>query len=280
MKRLIRFLQQPYPDDDGMDAIVRGAIIGGLVVFLILFLLQPFGLERIRHGLWKYCLQFAGITSAISLGYDLTLKYILRIRRDHPDWTLWKWMIAVSVLILLIAFGNYIYIIMIFGGELTARQFLWALYTTVLVGIFPVSLFGTANMVRLIRENQAIAGNIHPAMHRPEHHHIVDLPVKQSATTFRVDASTILYVEAMQNYVNVVYRHQDGIASELIRNTITAIEDALTATPVQRCHRSFLVNRDHIMSVSGNAQGLKLELAGLDDFEVPVSRRYIPHFRD
>ena len=42
-----------------------------------------------------------------------------------------------------------------------------------------------------------------------------------------------------------------------------------------RCHRSFVVNLDHVIEVGGNAQGLKLHLNMLEDY-IPVSRKYIP----
>ena len=38
-----------------------------------------------------------------------------------------------------------------------------------------------------------------------------------------------------------------------------------------RCHRTYLVNLDRVGHVSGNAQGYKLHLEGIDNL-VPVSR--------
>ncbi|NNK69400.1 MAG: LytTR family transcriptional regulator [Flavobacteriaceae bacterium] len=40
-----------------------------------------------------------------------------------------------------------------------------------------------------------------------------------------------------------------------------------------RCHRSYIINVDHVQHISGNLQGYQLELSGFQDL-VPVSRSY------
>ena len=42
-----------------------------------------------------------------------------------------------------------------------------------------------------------------------------------------------------------------------------------------RCHRSYMVNLNKVKNISGNAQGLKLELINHSEI-IPVSRKYIP----
>jgi DNA-binding LytR/AlgR family response regulator len=57
------------------------------------------------------------------------------------------------------------------------------------------------------------------------------------------------------------------------------MEEQLQSTAVVRCHRSFLINVNAIEHVSGNAQGLRLQLVMVSGVEVPVSRSYIPKLR-
>jgi DNA-binding LytR/AlgR family response regulator len=45
-----------------------------------------------------------------------------------------------------------------------------------------------------------------------------------------------------------------------------------------RCHRTYIVNTSKIADVSGNAQGLKLEIEKTE-FKIPVSRSQIPEFK-
>lgn len=58
----------------------------------------------------------------------------------------------------------------------------------------------------------------------------------------------------------------------MLRSTLRRMEDALASWPqFFRCHRTYLVNLDKVAHVSGNAQGYRLHLEGLDD-TIPVSR--------
>ena len=60
------------------------------------------------------------------------------------------------------------------------------------------------------------------------------------------------------------------------RVTLSSLEIQLKeASSLIRCHRSYLVNLNKVKNISGNAQGLKLELINQSEI-IPVSRNYIP----
>jgi DNA-binding LytR/AlgR family response regulator len=48
---------------------------------------------------------------------------------------------------------------------------------------------------------------------------------------------------------------------------------------ILRCHRTFIVNINHIKEITGNSQGYKLYLENLD-FPVLVSQKYIASFKE
>jgi DNA-binding LytR/AlgR family response regulator len=82
----------------------------------------------------------------------------------------------------------------------------------------------------------------------------------------------ILYIRSSDNYVQVFFRAEGAIRSPLLRSSVKNIEQQLPASSsFFRCHRLFLVNLDLVERVSGNAQGLRLHLRGVED-PVPVSR--------
>jgi DNA-binding LytR/AlgR family response regulator len=58
----------------------------------------------------------------------------------------------------------------------------------------------------------------------------------------------------------------------LLRSTLSLIHQQLGSFEFFiKCHRSYVVNRNHIVSTSGNAQGLKLKLKDIEE-PIPVSR--------
>lgn len=278
IKKLLHFLNQPYPDEDDLRSLITGALSGGLVVSVILALFQPFGLHEAGSDVYYYCLVFGVISFVVAISFDIISIYVLGLRRDQPNWTLWKWVVSIIVMVLLIATANFTYISYAFVGSFDPSRFGFILYITAVVGIFPVFIFGTLRTIKNLKANQQLAQTIHTKSIE-EISSIVDLPILNSKATFTIDTQTILHIEAMQNYVNVYYTDGDEVKKEVIRNTLTAIEKAISTPSIVRCHRSYLVNIDKIHTVEGNAQGLQLYLSGNGTQAVPVSRKYIPIFR-
>ncbi|MDQ3276691.1 MAG: LytTR family transcriptional regulator, partial [Bacteroidota bacterium] len=82
----------------------------------------------------------------------------------------------------------------------------------------------------------------------------------------------LFFLSSADNYVQVVYRQSGKPTAMLLRSTLKKMEEQLAAYPAFfRCHRMYLVNLQLVTSVSGNAQGLRLHLAGVEEV-IPVSR--------
>lgn len=93
----------------------------------------------------------------------------------------------------------------------------------------------------------------------------------------RLDASSIYYIESQDNYVNIHYLLEDKIEEYLLRCSTSALEDMLKDSKLIRCHRSFIVNPEHISvfeNCSGGRARLILDRPKLD--VIPVSKTYYP----
>ncbi len=278
--RAKEFLLQPYPDKDDWVSSIVGSISAGLIVFAILYILMPFGMDQTGFDRLKYSASFGIISILISFIYDLVLKYVLRIRRDLPSWKFYHWLISIMVLILLIAIGNYLFTMNLFGTRFDWNHFGRVIYATIVVGIFPVFISGTITLITNLKRNLKLAENSNiEKVEQLEVQQIISIPVQNSSKEVEVDVSKILFVEAEQNYVAFHFEHEDGIEKKLIRNTIKNMEALLHQYSIVRCHRSFLVSKNKILKISGNAQGLKLTMFESPMLEVPVSRKYIPIFK-
>ena len=105
----------------------------------------------------------------------------------------------------------------------------------------------------------------------------IALSTGNSALELKPDS--LRYAEAMQNYVTLVFVQNNELQKEVVRSTIASIEAQFANSSIIRCHRSYLVNVDAIEQVSGNAQGLKLQLHDVPGQEIPVSRSRIATVR-
>ena len=270
------FLNQPYPECKGVLNYLFGSMTIGVFIGLFLYIFEPFGMYQAGAFKAWYCFMFGLITFIVSFGSDLFIRFVLKLHRDSEDWVFWKWMISVMVVVLLIAISNFLFMWWQSRNDFSLQAFLGMLGATCLIGIFPVFFTGMLKSRQAYKKNQLLADSLNTRLGSKNP---VNLSDWNKSKSYDLDPADILYIEAMQNYVVIHYLADDRKEQKIIRNTLAAIENQLQETQVERTHRSYLVNRNRINSISGNAQGLKLQLEGLDQKEIPVSRKYLKYFQ-
>jgi len=97
--------------------------------------------------------------------------------------------------------------------------------------------------------------------------------------TFTFEDQHFTHAIAEGNYTDFYFIEESRSKSVTYRISLSSFEMQLEGSNLKRCHRSYLVNLNHVSNVSGNAQGLKLSLTD-SPFEIPVSRKYIPAIKE
>jgi len=278
---LKQFLNQPYPDREDFPSIVKGSILAGAIVFLILAVFKPFGLHGSTYSGLLFSFYFGLISMVTAFLYEIFIKHVLKIERDNLQWTLWKWIVVVLILVICIAIANFIFTVYIFDQwNYQFVDFIKMLYSTFVVAIFPIALLGSLNVIRNLKTYKNIASNAQVKTKELVQNNRVSLPVKNSQKVFDIDVNNLLFVEAMQNYVLIHYLDENKqVRKELHRNTFISVEAVLSKEGLLKTHRSFLVNPEMIEEISGNAQGLKLRIKYAEEAIIPVSRKYVSLFR-
>lgn len=90
-----------------------------------------------------------------------------------------------------------------------------------------------------------------------------------------VAASSLLYVEANENYVNIVYLDGESVKKYQLRSSMKRLEDMLHKQGLQRCQRAFFVNPSHVTVLRKDASGFvfaDLDTPGTPP--IPVSKTY------
>ena len=94
---------------------------------------------------------------------------------------------------------------------------------------------------------------------------------------FKVAVNDVLYIQSNQNYISIYYIKEHKIKSHLLRISLVNALKQITSENIIQCHRSYLVHINSIKKITGNAQGLKLELT--HNIVVPVSRSFVKEFK-
>lgn len=271
--KIIRLLSRPFPQAESWVGTLKVISAISAFVFFFLTIFKPFGMHLIEgSGFLFICAGFALVTFLTSLAYELIVIKVFKIKGNGVDFTFGRWIIYFAGAMLFISLANFIFVRLVLFDDIQ-----WSLYPpmirgTFAIGLFPAIFFGGLALLQQERKYQTIANKINlqtPYSRMPDaKQSIFDIPIEQ-----------IRYVEAMQNYVKVAYVDNGNTLREHTeRTTFTKVSSELLSKTILPCHRSFLVNRNFILSSSGNAQGLLLTLVACDK-KIPVSRSYISTFK-
>lgn len=276
------FLSQPYPFGYSVWRKLRTCAGAGLFVAIFLGVFQPFGMHAFApRDRWLHAVLFGFVTFLVSGACQVLLPRLLPRMFSEERWKSWKEIVFLLFIVLCIGAANY-WLMQVLYGELEGgRSVLRVLSITGAVGIFPVLFIVVAKQIVLYRQYAAEALQVNRQIQTPEAAPETPEPALQTRVVLQGEGRKerlelaprdLLFIASSDNYVQVFFRAEGAIRSPLLRSSLRNIEQQLPASsPFMRCHRLYLVNLDVVERVSGNAQGLRLHLSGLDQ-PVPVSR--------
>lgn len=287
MSKLTELLHSPYPV---FCQRWKTVTIAPLIVFLILYFLQPFGISQIVGANKLLVLLGYGVVSAIALSIVVyLLPALFPLYYKEQTWTLWKNLLNTLLMCFLITVGNWLYTSWVYEQRLNWPLFYTCLLWVTILSPFPIVLFMMWNrnlqLARNLREATEINSYLSPKI-ISENKEILAEEKENSQETLlfaggtkemlEVKANDFFYAEADGNYVKVTYRSakEGKTVQKLLRATMKQAEETVAvSSAIIRCHRAFLVNVRLIVKVDGNSQGYRLLLEGCRD-EIPVSRAY------
>lgn len=264
--------------------------IPAVIIFLILFCLQPFGISQIE-GRSKLGIAFgSSLISFVASGFfNYVLPVCFPAYYKEQNWTFGKHVLSLILLLLLITVGVWAYMSWQWQMWLGGKYFLLALLWVFILAVFPVVFFSMRNRNLLLARNlrEAVEMNAclsvkEEADRPPAAPEEKELPAAWITFTggtkevLQVEADAFRYAEAEGNYVKVTYHSakEERTVQKMIRATMKQAEASVAVCPfIVRCHRAFLVNIRTVQKVDGNSQGYRLWLKGCKD-EIPVSRAY------
>ena len=244
--------------------------VGG---FMALFMLafQPFGVTNFDPH-FSVNLQFVAVMLAMGGVVAATLavsEFVLRPRllRDPSRLMLLGWLALDYVLVATAAFFFYNYL-----GDW--HDFHWQSWLGFIRDVGMVITFPVAGFLFFIRHESLKSRYVRLTTQSTEapSTQLVHLSSENGKDVLSVALGDLLYLESQDNYLAVVYMDNGTRRNKLIRSSLKRIE-AMQLPRLLRCHRSFMVNLQRVVSCHGNQHGLKLRMDGMEQ-PVPVSRAY------
>ncbi len=103
---------------------------------------------------------------------------------------------------------------------------------------------------------------------------MINLYDNSNTLRLTISLDSLYYLESEDNYIKVHYKHNDKIATYMLRCRTKSIEEALKDTVMKRCHRSYIVNISKIRFIH---EEQRLHFIALDDDSIrhiPLSKSY------
>ena len=274
LNKIILFLRKPFPRDDSFSGNLKTITYISVFIAFFLYIFQPFDISSIPEKKFLICMGFGAMTFIACVVYDVIVFRWLQLAGPSEKYTFGKWVLNMIGIMLTISIANFIFMRLIIFGYILWEYLPYMISGTFKVGIFPIVFIGAISLLRQEKKYQNIAAEINQKNINPS-----SMDPTDSTFLFEIPIHQIRYVEALQNYVKIGFVNSGELKEKTERATLKSIMSELKDSSIIKCHRSFLVNRDFIISTSGNAQGLLLTLADCSK-TIPVSRSYVPVFRE
>ena len=273
MSRLSSFLRSKY-DLQSNTASWRVSLALGSGVFLLLFLLQPFGISQYQGNIFLMCLGFCILAIAVQrICAALFFSRFLQRRFTITNGYVLLYSVAIE---LVMAVSMTVYAAFFFQIPLTWHLFYIFFYWTFLIWIL------ITGVCTLINYNQMLSNRLEEMLRKTtaEQEGICITLHNQNlrGADLTLPINDLLYIESQKNNVCVCYIKEGEVTKTELRSTLTALKTELPYDNIFQCHRSFLVNVNNITSAKGNSNGYQLRLSNCRDI-IPVSRTFVPELR-
>jgi DNA-binding LytR/AlgR family response regulator len=292
----MNLLQQPFPFSNKRKAKFASTCLISAGVFFILYVFQPFRLSLLpADTFFPIILGYAGLCFLVVIFNYFPMMSLFSKVFEENNWKVYKEIIWYCYNIFTVGIANLLYSYWLGYFSLSINSALQMLSITFLVAILPITILIFLRYNYLLNSNlkQAIALN-QDFQHYHQQHQLatkqealatnpppqIILNSEEKSGNLSLDISQLLYIEADDNYLEVVYAQEEKIQKSILRNTLKNIESTLaTYTEIFRCHRSYLVNLQNVEKITGNSQGYRLAFKNTD-FQVPVARSAVKELKE
>lgn len=274
---LYNWLKRPFPigNRPGRNSLI--SLLFGLFIFAFLMIFDPFPNEGSGLPLWITSIAYGLITTIIMILNFILLPFLIKSQFQPDNYTVGSALLASLWNISIIAIANWFFYRYAPSYTEESRSLLYFLGATLSLGIFPVIIllfwFERVYFIRYSTKAENISNHISSDYQNINNTELL-LYGEGKTEMMRLQSSGLICLKSEGNYVAVFYRSEEITKRELLRGALKTFEEQLSdQAQFIRCHQSYIINRQLLEDISGNARGYVLDLKNFD-IKVPVSRQF------
>lgn len=201
---------------------------------------------------------------------------VKKVQLTFPDYVLWlvSDAVVVSLFYVFIAYKvGFIDNFLHDNPEMTTWEAIYNIFwkstaNTVWMLLIPYTIS------LLFLENQHLKDKVKEMGNIGSDNNIVHLKDEKGEIRLSINIENILYAESADNYVTVKYINNDKLVDFLLRTNLKKLSDDLRDTPIQRCHRSFMINLLHVTSLKKDQTEFVIQFDTTSIKDITVSKSY------
>jgi len=272
--KLLETLKQPFPclelERTIWQNMTYSLLIGGFVA-LFLMVFQPFGISGWQSDQkWIYLVGFGLITFIVLLFSQIGLTRLLPTFYNEDSWTVGKEIVHSLIVMGFITVGNFLFAFKIGIYPWSFLAFLFSFIFVVAIGVFPI-FFNV--LLKYKASNKRFDKGLLVSTIKKELLSEISLISENQNEELVLSSDKLQYIESADNYSNVHFTEGGQTKSQLLRGSLSYFEKQIKSSHIRRCHRSYIVNFDKAREITGNAQGYRVHLEGIEK-QIPVSRKF------
>jgi hypothetical protein len=276
---MFEFLKKPYPFNEDLKHNSKVIALVSLIVLVILFMFQPYNLAVLEFKDKLYIIIGMVIITFLSLSINLLiLPSLIPKMFNTATWNIKKEIFWNLWLLFVISSGN----LLLFSYFGILEFTLVLILKIIMYAIIPIPILITINQDRLLRQNLKSALELNKKLQERKeiNKQMVFFESDYNKDSLSIRVNSLLFVNSANNYIDICWLESDKVITQLVRSSLKKAEEILKDYKfIVKCHRSYLVNINHIDKISGSYQGYKLNIQNTD-ITIPVSQNYITKFKE
>ena len=277
---MLDFLNKPYPFNNEPKYYLKVITAVSLGMFLFMLFFQPLDLAFSDFNSKLYFITgFGGIILLILVINRVLLPAVFPRLFIPANWNLKREILLnlLSWVLLSVAITFYTYYV----GHVELS--IPVLFRILLLSLASVIILIVVNQHRALRKYLKNAIDLNKRINKDgagNHETEIELISENRSEMLKISLNQLLFIRSANNYIEVVWKKEDRVKKMLLRKTLKNIETEFSQYKnIVRCHRSCLVNINHVQKLAGNIHDLSLKLKYFDE-ELPVSRQYALKLRE
>ncbi len=280
MSTFFKALKSPHPYIFNVGSV----LIPGFIAFLIILIFAPFEFGALEVANRAILAIMFGLISSIGMIMVVgLLKWLAPQFMQEESWTVGKEFILILAVVAGICLLNFAIIVVLGISETSLfESFKLVVLYTLGISIIPVGILilfeQISHQKKKLHQAKKLTKQLRnrSAENKTEVHSSLDEPIifeaENGKPELQLKPEEVLFLKSDGNYVEIFYLDEsDNPQKKLIRNRLKNYNPILPSTLFFRCHKSYIINRKHIIQVEGNARNLELNIRKID-FQIPVSR--------